>query len=125
MTAITIHLNITGDSNLCSNGYEERRKVGTWHTDKKIIIGLIVAVLGTFITSLGQWFYVIKTLDTDPPLINRIIALEYHVSEHGRVNRQILDEIREARRVRTKFLGEQARRTPMVDWIEKKMGDGS
>ena len=94
----------------------------TWHTDKKIIIGLITAVLITMFTSLGQWFYVIKTLDTDPPLINRIIALEYQVSEQGRVNRAILDELREARVQRAKFIGEQKRRTPMVDWIERRMG---
>jgi len=94
----------------------------TWHTDKKIIIGLITAVLITMFTSLGQWFYVIKTLDTDPPLINRIIALEYQVSEQGRVNQAILDELRLARVQRAKFIGEQKRRTPMVDWIERRMG---
>lgn len=93
-----------------------------WHMDKKIIIGLITAVLITMFTSMGQWFYVIKTLDTDPPLINRIIALEYHASEQGRVNQQILDELRQARKQRTKFVNEQSRRTPMVDWIEKRMG---
>ena len=96
--------------------------VDTWHTDKKIIVGLITAVMITMFTSLGQWFYVIKTLDTDPPLINRIIALEYHASEQGRVNQQILDELRQARRERAKFIGEQQRRTPMVNWIEKRMG---
>jgi len=94
----------------------------TWHTDKKIIIGLITAVLITMFTSLGQWFYVIKTLDTDPPLINRIIALEYQASEQGRVNQAILDELRLARVQRAKFIGEQKRRTPMVDWIERRMG---
>ena len=86
----------------------------TWHTDKKIIIGLITAVMVTMFTSLGQWFYVIKTLDTDPPLITRIIKLEYHMSEHGRVNQAILDELRLAGAQRAAFAKEQAKRTTTV-----------
>jgi len=105
----------------------ERRS--EWHMDKKITIGLILAVSLTFITSAGQLFYVVKTLDTDPPLIERIIRLELHISEQGRVNTAILDELkeakedrREARKERAQFIGEQKRRTPMVDYIEKRMG---
>lgn len=86
----------------------------SWHNEKKIIIGLIIAVLGTLFTSLGQWFYVIKTLDTNPPLINRIIVLEYKVSEQGRVNQAILDELKEARKERAVFKREQAKRTTTV-----------
>ena len=104
----------------------------TWHTDKKIIIGLITAVLITLITSLGQWFYVIKTLDTDPPLINRIIALEYQVSEQGRVNQAILDELKEAKKDRKEasneraaFRGEQSKRTTTVYDAAKHMKNRS
>lgn len=97
----------------------------TWHTDKKIIIGLITAVMITMFTSLGQWFYVIKTLDTNPPIITRIIKLEYHASEHGRVNQAILDELREARVQRAKFVAEQSKRTTTVYDAAKHMRDRS
>ena len=96
-----------------------------WHTDKKIIIGLITAVMITMLTSIGQWFYVIKTLDTDPPIITRIIKLEYHASEQGRVNQKILDELRESRRQRTNFSAEQSKRTTTVYDAAKHMRDRS
>jgi len=95
----------------------------TWHTDKKIIIGLITAVMITMVTSMGQWFYVIKTLDTNPPIIQRIITLEYSVSEQGRVNQAILDELRQARKQRAKFAGEQSKRTTTVYDAAKHMRD--
>ena len=56
------------------------------------------------------------------PLINRIIKLEYHVSEQGRINRLILDELRAAKKQRDKFISEQSRRTSAISWVEKQMG---
>ena len=99
---------------------EERRE--DWHMDKKIIGGLIGAVVLNITVSAWQGFFILKTLDTDPPIIERIIKLEYQVSEQGRVNQLILDELRDARKDRSKFMGEQSRRTSAIDWAEKQMG---
>ncbi len=96
-----------------------------WHMDKKIIIGLIISVLSSMTFSIFQFFYVLKTLDTDPPIINRIIALEYHMSEHGRLNQQILDELKEARKERMIFRKEQNIRTTTIRNASRHMRNRS
>ena len=93
-----------------------------WHMEKKLIIGIISAVLINMSVSIWQGFFILKTLDTDPPIIERIIRLEYHMSEHGRVNLAILDELKEGRKERAVFRKEQSRRTPMINYIERKLG---
>ena len=98
---------------------QERRE--DWHMDKKIIGGLIGAVVLNITVSAWQGFFILKTLDTDPPIIERIIKLEYQVSEQGRVNQLILDELRaakkerkEATKERVEFRKEQTVRTTTV-----------
>lgn len=101
---------------------EQGQSMKDWHSEKKIMIAVITAVLINLIMSVWQMAYVFKTLDTNPPLINRIIKLEYHMSEQGRVNTLILDELRAAKKQRDKFISEQARRTSAISWVEKQMG---
>ena len=91
---------------------EDRKE--DWHMDKKIIGGLIGAVVLNITVSAWQGFFILKTLDTDPPIIERVIKLEYHVSEQGRINQKILDELTEARKERTAFRKEQTVRTTTV-----------
>ena len=98
-------------------------RMSSWHTEKKIIIGLITTVTASMLLSLFQFFYVVKSLDTDPPLVNRVIALEYHNSEQGRINQQILDEIKESRKERESFRAEQLKRTTIVYDAAEHMKD--
>jgi len=103
-----------------------------WHMEKRIIIGIITTVLINMGMSIWNTSFLLRTLDTDPSIVNRIIALEYQVSEQGRVNLQILDELREAKRdrkearkERAEFKGEQSKRTTIVYESKDHMNDRS
>ena len=102
---------------------EKRNSIMGWHNEKKIIIGLITAVLINMSMSIWQSIFVISSLDTDPPVIQRIIKLEFHASEQGRVNQKILDEIAAARQERERFREEQSKRTTTVYDAGKHMRD--
>lgn len=96
--------------------------MGNWHTDKRFMVALLLAVIPTLIMSAWNTTFLLRTLDTNPPIVERLIRLEYQVSEQGRINQLILDELRDAKRDRAKFMGEQSRRTSAIDWVEKQMG---
>lgn len=106
---------------------KERRM--SWHTDKRFMIGLLVVVIPTLFVSIWNATFLLRTLNTTPSLVEKVNKLEFQMSEQGRVNQAILDELKdakkerkEARAERKEFLEEQARRTPMVNYIERKMG---
>jgi len=96
--------------------------MGTWHTYKRFMVALLLAVIQTLIMSAWNTTFLLRTLDTNPPIVERVNQIEFRLSEQGRVNQAILDELREARRERATFRREQARRTPMINYTEKKMG---
>ncbi len=96
--------------------------MGNWHTDKRFMIALLLAVIPTLIMSAWNTTFLLRALDTTPSIVERLIRLEYQTSEQGRTNQLILDELRDAKRDRAKFVGEQSRRTTAIDWVEKQMG---
>ncbi len=96
--------------------------MGNWHTDKRFMIALLLAVIPTLIMSAWNTTFLLRALDTNPSIVERLIRLEFFMSEQGRINSAILDEIKEARKERAKFLSEQAKRTNSIKWVEKKMG---
>jgi len=89
--------------------------------NEKVMVGVITALAINTAAVIWQAFFIIKTLDTDPPIVERIIALEYYNSEHGRVNQKILERLESIDRLITKFGNEQSRRKPLVDYIERKI----
>lgn len=95
-----------------------------WHLNEKLMVAIIAGLVINMISSGANIWYTFKMLDTDPPIIERIIKIEYALSEQGRVNQAILDELKDAKRERAKFIGEQQRRTPMVNYIERLMQQG-
>lgn len=93
----------------------------SWHTEKKFILGLMGVVILNTMAAIWQGFYIVKTLDTDPPIIERIIKLEFHQSEQGQVNKKIFAKLDELTTLINKFGSEQSRRKPLVDYIERKI----
>jgi len=93
-----------------------------WHMEQRIIVGIIITVLGNMGISIWNTSFLLRTLDTNPPIVQRIMKLEYHMSEHGQVNQKILDVLGDLRKDSRKFREEQSRRTPMINYIERKMG---
>lgn len=93
--------------------------------ERRIIIGIITAVMINMGVSIWQGFFILKTLDTNPPIIERIIKLEFQLSEQGRVNQAILDELKEARKERAEFKAEQSVRTTTVHDSAKHMKNRS
>jgi len=93
-----------------------------WHTDKRFMIALLLAVIPTLMMSTWNTVFLLRALDTNPPIVERLIRLEYQTSEQGRINQLILDELRDAKKDRAKFISEQSRRTSAINWVEKQMG---
>lgn len=95
--------------------------MGNWHMNEKVMTGVIAALIINTGAMIWQGLFVLKTLDTDPPIIERIIRLEYQQSEQGRVNQKIFDKLDELTILINRFGKEQSRRKPLVDYIEKKI----
>jgi len=95
----------------------------SWHMDKKLMVGIIGGVVLNAFAAIWQGLYIIKTLDTNPPLIDRLIALEYHASSHGRTNEKILDKLDDVVKLVHEFGEEQARRRTTVHDAASHMKD--
>ena len=95
----------------------------SWHLDKRLMIGLLVATIPTFFISIWNTSFLMRTLDTDPPIVQRLVKLEYYQSEAGRINRKILDELEKATKERRDFRDEQFRRTTTVNDAADHMKD--
>lgn len=92
-----------------------------WHMDKKVMVGVITVLIINLLTSTMNVWYTTKTLTTEPPLPDRVSKLEWQMEGIGRTMTQLNDTLQSTNRVINRVAQEQARRTPMVDFIEREM----
>ena len=83
--------------------------------------GVIVALIINIVVSLGQAIYVMKTLDTDPPIVERVRVLELQMSEMGKTMDEIKELLKPLNATMALIHREQSRRKPLVDYVEKQM----
>ena len=93
-----------------------------WHLKQKVMVGVIVAVSVSFLSSMYQFMWIVSSLDTTPPIVERVIALEFAMSQQGKTNEEILSTLKDIKITLGEIGREQSRRKPMVDYIERKMG---
>jgi len=86
---------------------------------ERVMIGVMVALGVNLTVSLGQAWYVVRTLDTDPPIVERVRVLELRTSELGKTMDEVKDILSDLKIVIDKVHNEQARRKPLVDYVEK------
>lgn len=96
----------------------------SWHMSQKVIAGLIISVGASLVMSSYQFFWVVRSLDTNPPIVERIITLELKASEYGRLMARINLTLDELNKTMDKIHQEQSRRKPMVDYVEKQLNNG-
>ncbi len=89
--------------------------------NEKVMAGVIIALIINLTVSLGQAWYVVKTLDTDPPIVERVRVLELKTSELGKTMDEVKDILGELRVIIGKVHTEQSRRTPLVDYVERQL----
>lgn len=99
-----------------------------WHMNEKVMTGVIVALVINTAAMVWQGVFVLKTLDTDPPIVERVRKLEYQMSEQGRINQRILEQLHEmgvliekVTKEQLKFGNELSRRKPLADYIERQI----
>ena len=93
----------------------------SWHMNEKVMVGVIIAVAINTVTSIGQAVYVLKTLDTDPPIAERVRVLELKASDFGKTMSEVRDILKSLKLTIDAVHREQARRQPLVDYVEKRM----
>ena len=94
----------------------------SWHMNEKVMIGVIVGLVLSVMGSMLNVWYVAQTLNTNPPLTDRVLALEIKMSEFGKTMESINETMKIGNNLMAKIHQEQSRRTPMVNFIEKEMG---
>lgn len=90
-----------------------------WHTSEKVMTGVIIGLILNLVTGIGNTLYVAKTLTTTPPIPERVLALEIKVSEFGKTLDAVNDTMKETNNLIRMVHTEQARRKPIVDYVEK------
>ena len=92
-----------------------------WHMEQKVIVGVIVGLTLSVLGQIGSYIYLAKILNTNPPLPDRVLALEIKVSDFGKVLYKMNDTLDETNKFIREVKNEQSRRKPMVDYIEKRI----
>ena len=70
---------------------------------------------------MGNAIYIAKTLDTDPPIVERVRVLEFQTSEIGKTMTEIKNLLLRLDTTIESVNIEQSRRKPLVDYVEKQM----
>lgn len=94
----------------------------SWHMSEKVMVGVIIGLASSLVLSLGQALYISKTLDTTPPIVERVRVLELQTSEMGKTMKEIKNLLVPLNDTMQLIHREQSRRKPMVDFVEKEMG---
>ena len=86
---------------------------------ERVMVGVIGALLINIMVSVGQAWYVIKTLDTDPPIVERIRVLELKTSDYGKAISEFKSVLNDVRDFLQAGNIERSRLETRLDYIEK------
>lgn len=103
----------------------EKRRSNDWHMSEKVIAGIIVALSVSVIGQVVGGIYLFKQLNTSPPIPERLLRLEYQMSDFAQTMQRLNHTMEKMEMTINTVAKEQARRTPMVDAIEKQMHNGA
>lgn len=100
----------------------------SWHMSERVMTGVVIGLVLSIIGSFGNTWYITKTLNTNPPLTDRVLALEIKMSEFGKtlenVSKHMALTSEKTHMLVLKIHNEQARRKPLVDFVEDEMRRG-
>ena len=91
----------------------------SWHTNEKVMAGVIVALTVNLTVSMGQAWYVVKTLDTDPPIVERVRVLELKTSALGETMAEVKGILNSLDETIWIVHSEQIKNTTRLDSLEK------
>ena len=92
-----------------------------WHMSEKVIAGIVLGLSLSIIGQLGGGLYLFKQLNTSPPIPERVLRLEYQMSDFGQTLLRLNHTLDKTNLTMDKVAREQSRRTPMVDSVERNM----
>jgi len=93
----------------------------SWHMSEKVMVGVIGALIINITVSIGQAWYVIKTLDTDPPIVERVRILELKTSDYGQAVADFKDVLSDVRDLLQASNISLERLETRLDYVEKRL----
>lgn len=88
---------------------------------EKVIAGIIISLSVSIIGQIAGGIYLFKQLNTNPPIPERVLKLEYQMSDFAQTLLRMNHTLESLDITIEKVSKEQARRTPMVNSMERQM----